>query len=422
MSKSGMYVVNKGNPIDNWNDHMFIKSEKGTHDLGSFYTQWAYAKKGIEELRDVPLLYKALALTAATAVVTGAAALGSTDAKQNVQQAYDDIMNTIAQAYPKAAAAYASTISGTIGTSGSDLPMSPKDVLNHMLTPKKVAVVAGGTGVAALTGGCTDDDDDALDDLGEPMKKVNHYVGTEGFNVDVDDIFGEKSIYYLAEQETGAKSPGMEFKPCAKVVEETYLGEDGVEVIKYKIGKKRYDEQQIRELGVDIEDSYLPEDKIHLMIKKLPDGTYDLSDLTKSTEALGWEHISLPGYFEGSDKNPKANDNIIGNNGRKPELREELTPAADGRLKNIVIFNKAYLDKYEEIGVLRVRPVDEFPDKEEFFWANEWDLKLPAPKELFGGDLCYIIGTTNPAYTDALIAGTLDYKYGTGIKKKGRKI
>jgi len=55
----------------------------------------------------------------------------------------------------------------------------------------------------------------------------------------------------------------MEFKPCAGVVEETYLGEDGAEIIKYKIGKKHYDKQQIKELGINIEDLYLPEDKIH---------------------------------------------------------------------------------------------------------------------------------------------------------------
>jgi len=276
--------------------------------------------------------------------------------------------------------------------------------------------------VTALTlfSGCVDEDEDRQLDLGEPMEKVNHYVGTEGFNVDVDDIFGEKSIYYLAEQETGAKSTSMEFKPCALVVKETYLGKDGAEIIKYKIGKKRYDEQQIKKSGINIEDSYLPEDKIPLMIKKLPDGTYDLSDLTKSTEALGWEHITKTGYFPGSDENPEANDNNIGNNGRKPELREELTPAPDGkRLKDITIFNKAYLDEYGKIGVRRVRPEHEFPDKYEFRWANEWNLKLPqAFKELFGGDLYCKIGTIHPSGTDALIAGSPDCKYGTIIQKK----
>ena len=274
---------------------------------------------------------------------------------------------------------------------------------------------------------CVEEDEDRQLDLGEPMKKVNHYVGTEGFNVDVDDIFGEKSIYYLAEQETGAKSPIMEFKPCAKVVEETYLGEDGAEIIKYKIGKKRYDKQQIKESGIDIEDSYLPKDKIPLMIKKLPDGTYDLSDLTKSTEALGWEHISLPGYFPGSDKNPEANDNIIGNNRGKPELRIEQTPAADGkRLKTITIFNKAFLKTYKKIGNRRVCPGDELPDENEFRWATEFDLILPPSykdmlppmyKELFGGDLCYYIGTNNPADTDAIIKGSSDYECGTAIQK-----
>jgi len=210
----------------------------------------------------------------------------------------------------------------------------------------------------------------------------------------------------------------VELRSCAKVVEETYLGEDGAEIIKYKIGKKRYDEQQIRELGVDIEDSYLPEDKIHLMIKKLPDGTYDLSDLTKSTKDLGWEHISLPGYFPGSDKNPKATDNIMGNNGKKPELRIEMTPAPDGkRLKDITIFNKAYLKKYGKIGVCRMRPVDKFPDWDRFHWANEGGLEPSGYfEELFGGELCYKIGTTNPANTDALIMGTPGREYGTIIQ------
>ena len=280
--------------------------------------------------------------------------------------------------------------------------------------------------VTALTlfAGCVEEDEDHQLDLGEPMKKVNHYVGTEGFNVDVDDIFGEKSIYYLAEQETGAKSPIMEFKPCAKVVEETYLGEDGAEIIKYKIGKKRYDEQQIRELGVDIEDSYLPKDKIPLMIKKLPDGTYDLSDLTKSTEALGWEHITKTGYFPGSDKNPKANDNIIGNNRGKPELRMELTPAADGeRLNQIVIFNKAYVNQYKKIGGRTVGPGGEIPDKSKFKWANEakltpQDKLIPQVyKELFDGESYCMIGSVNPKCSDARIAGTPDCEYGIIIQK-----
>ena len=49
--------------------------------------------------------------------------------------------------------------------------------------------------VTALTlfSGCVEEDEDHQLDLGEPMKKVNHYVGTESFNVDVDDIFGEKA-------------------------------------------------------------------------------------------------------------------------------------------------------------------------------------------------------------------------------------
>jgi hypothetical protein len=279
-----------------------------------------------------------------------------------------------------------------------------------------------------LSSGCVDED--TLDELGEPMKKVNHYVGKEGFNVDVDEkIFGKDSIYYLAEQETGAKSPIMEFKPCALVVEETYLGEDDAEIIKYNIGKKHYDKQQIEKSGIkNIEDSYLPEDKIPLMIKKLPDGTYDLSELTKSTEALGWEHITILGFFPGSDKNPKAHDNIIGNNGRKPELRVELTPAADGkRLNTITIFNKAYLNQYKKTGGSRVPPGHKFPDKNGFRWATEVDLiqppiykgKLPPMyKELFGGDLCYQIGPTDPADTDALIKGTSDYEYGTIVQKK----
>nr|QNO54802.1 hypothetical protein FJCIDEAL_00010 [Methanosarcinales archaeon ANME-1 ERB7] len=278
--------------------------------------------------------------------------------------------------------------------------------------------------VTALTlfSGCVEEDESRQLDLGEPVKEVNHIVGEEGFNVDVDEnIFGKPGLYYLAEKETGAKSPGMEFKPCAKVVEETYLGEDGAEIIKYKIGKKRYDEQQIRELGVDIEDSYLPKDKIPLMIKKLPDGTYDLSDLTKSTEVLGWEHISLPGYFPGSDKNPKANDNIIGNNRGKPELRNELTPAADGKdLKHIKFFNKAYLDEYKELAYYIVLSDEDFPEKEVLFWRNKAGLKKPIKiyKELFGGDLCYTVGTIYPAHNDALIAGSPDYEYGTIIQKK----
>jgi hypothetical protein len=236
--------------------------------------------------------------------------------------------------------------------------------------------------ITALTlfSGCVEEDEDRQFDLGEPVKEVNHIVGTEGFNVDVDDIFGEKSIYYLAD----------------------------------------YDEQQIRELGVDIEDSYLPKDKIPLMIKKLPDGTYDLSDLTESTKALGWEHISLPGYFPGSDKNPEANDNIIGNNRGKPELRTEMTIAADGeRLNCITIFNEAYLHEYEEMGFRKVLSGEKFPDKGEFFWANKEKLKEPIQiyKKLFG-DLCYSVSIIHPRANDALTAGSPDYEYGTAIKKK----
>jgi hypothetical protein len=101
-------------------------------------------------------------------------------------------------------------------------------------------------------------------------------------------------------------------------------------------------------------------------------------------------------------------------------LRKELTSAADGKnLKTITIFNKAYLKKYEKIGVRRVRPGHEFPDNDYFQWANEWNLKLPqAFKELFGGDLYCIIGTIHSSGTDALIAGSPDYEYGTIIQKK----
>jgi hypothetical protein len=279
------------------------------------------------------------------------------------------------------------------------------------------------TALTLFSGCIEEDEEDGQVDLGEPVKEVNHIVGTEGFNVDVDDIFGEKSIYYLAEQETGAKSR-LEFKPCALVVEETYLGDDGAEIVKYKIGKKHYDKQQIKESGIDIEDSYLPEDKIPLMIKKLPDGTYDLSDLTKSTEAAGWEHISIPGYFPGSDKNPKANDNVMGNNRGKPELRNELILVADRgsvkEFKRFTIFNKAYLEKYGIMAYRRVRPGHKFPDNDYFRWANEVDLEGPIQpyKELFGGELLYTIGTIHSSDTNALIAGTPDYEYGTIIQKK----
>jgi hypothetical protein len=272
-----------------------------------------------------------------------------------------------------------------------------------------------------LFSGCVEEGESRQLDLGEPVKEVNPIVGKEGFNVDVEgNIFGEQGLYYLVEQETGVKSPIMEFEPCARVVEETYLGKDGAEIVKYKIGKKRFDKQQIEKSGVNIDDLYLPEDKIRLMIKKLPDGTYDLSDLTKSTEALGWEHISLPGYFPGSDKNPKANDNIIGNNGRKPELREELTPTADSeRLNDITFFNTAYLDEYKELASYVVLSDEDFPEKEVLFWRSKAGLKKPIKiyKELFGGDLCYTISTIYPTCTDTLITGSPDYKYGTAIQK-----
>jgi hypothetical protein len=126
------------------------------------------------------------------------------------------------------------------------------------------------TALTLFSGCIEEDEEDGQVDLGEPIKKVTHIVGEEGFNVDVDEnIFGEPGIYYLAEQETGAKSGIVEFKPCAIVAEETYRGEGGAEIIKYKIGKKHYDKQEIEELGINIEDFYLPEDKIRLMIKKL---------------------------------------------------------------------------------------------------------------------------------------------------------
>ena len=126
------------------------------------------------------------------------------------------------------------------------------------------------TALTLFSGCIEEDEEDGQVDLGEPIKKVTHIVGEEGFNVDVEgNIFGEPGIYYLAEQETGAKSR-LEFKPCALVVEETYLGDDSAEVIKYEIGKKHYDKQELKELGINIEDFFLPEDKIRLMIKNSP--------------------------------------------------------------------------------------------------------------------------------------------------------
>jgi hypothetical protein len=162
------------------------------------------------------------------------------------------------------------------------------------------------------------------------------------------------------------------------------------------------------------------------MIKKLPDGTYDLSDLTKSIEATGWEHITIPGFFPGSDKNPKATDNIMGNNRGKPELRTELTPAADGkRLNTITIFNKAYVDIYGILGLRSIRPGEEIPDKGKFRWANEakltpQDKLIPQVyKELFDRELYYTIESTPPRSYGALITGTPDCEYGTIIQKKG---
>ena len=200
----------------------------------------------------------------------------------------------------------------------------------------------------------------------------------------------------------------------------TYLGKDGAEIVKYNTGKKRIDKRELKKSGINIEDLFLPEDKIHLMIKKLPDGTYDLSDLTKSTEDLGWEHISLPGYFPESDKNPKANDNIIGNN-RGPELREELTPGPDGeRLKHIKFFNQAYLDEYGELASYIVLSDEDFPERDVLFWRSEAGLKKPIKfyKDLFGGDLCYTVATVSSTRHNALISGSQDYKYGTIIQKK----
>ncbi len=425
MNKSGMYVGGKGNIGDNWNNHMFEISGKGTELVPGTDVFYRYLAESITEARkfrqtfeDTSWYAKVGAATAAALVATGIYLQANPGAKEDINAGLQKVYTDMLTANVNLQATIPHASNNGLDTLGHIREM----VANAMdSTSKKIAAAGGAATITTLTCGCTDDGDDALDDLGEPMKKVNHYVGTEGFNVDVDDIFGEKSIYYLAEQETGAKSPSMEFRPCAKVVEETYLGEDGAEIIKYKIGKKHYDEQQIRELGVDIEDSYLPKDKIPLMIKKLPDGTYDLSDLTKSTEALGWEHPKYPGYFPKSDKNPKAHDNIIGNNGRKPELREELTPAPDGkRLNCITIFNEAYLHDYEQIGFRKVLSGENFPDKEEFFWANKESLKEPIPiyKELFGGKLCYTVSTIHPKASDALIAGSPDYKYGTAMQKK----
>jgi len=430
MSKSGMYVVDKGNPVDNWNDRIFIKSGKGTEPVPGtdvFYRCLTESINGARNFRqtfeDTSWYTKVSAATAAALVAAGIYLQANPGAKEDInaglQKVYTDMLTTNVNLQ--------ATISHASNNGQDSLGHIREIVANAIRSPYKEIAAAGGTGLAALTCGCTenpDDDDSGLEDLGEPIDEVNHYVGTEGFNVDVDDIFGEKSIYYLAEQETGAKSPIMEFKPCAKVVEETYLGEDGAEIIKYKIGNKRYDEQEIKKSGINIEDSYLPKDKIPLMIKKLPDGTYDLSELTKSTEAVGWEHISLPGYFPGSDKNPKATDNIIGNNGRKPELRMELTPPANGeRLIGITIFNKAYVDIYGILGLRSIRPGEEIPDKGKFRWANErtltpQDKLIPhVYKELFDGELYYGREYVNPKCSDALITGTPDYEYGT-IQKK----
>ena len=108
-------------------------------------------------------------------------------------------------------------------------------------------------------------------------------------------------------------------------------------------------------------------------------------------------------------------------------MRVELTPAADGkRLNTITIFNKAYLNQYKKMGGRRVLPGHEFPESGYFQWATEVDLILPSCykgklppmyEELFGGDLCYQIGPTDPADTDAIIKGTPDCEYGTAIQK-----
>jgi hypothetical protein len=112
-------------------------------------------------------------------------------------------------------------------------------------------------------------------------------------------------------------------------------------------------------------------------------------------------------------------------------LRRELILVADRGIdkefKTFTIFNKAYLDKYEKLGVRRVRPGYKFPDKDYFRWANEWYLTLPPAykgkvtplsKKLFGGELLYKTSTFRSSDTVAAIAGSLDYEYGTIIQKK----
>jgi hypothetical protein len=202
--------------------------------------------------------------------------------------------------------------------------------------------------VVALSG-CVEDDageDEGLD-LGEPVDVVTNYVGTEGFGIegDVQDkLEGEGSLYTIVKEETEDQSSGSEIGHFAKFAEVTYLDKSGNEVIKYTINDEFVDlsDDEIKQLKAHSVD----EDQITPLIKILPDGTYDCSELDRLTELSGW----YP-YIEGDvPTNTKTNNAIFGDNNGKPEIYAGIV-LIKGVPKNIVIYNDAFWKKYGEMGI-----------------------------------------------------------------------
>lgn len=161
---TAMYANGVGKPQDLFNEERFIASQKGTIDLGSFYTQVRQAKQGFQELGDLPLSYKLAALGAAATLTIGTAVYTNPDAKAqisgDIQQACLDILTTASAGLSPASIA---AITQSLGIYTN--PAVP--------IPKKMVPIIIGLATMVYSSGCVDKNP-MEDIISDKTKEISH--------------------------------------------------------------------------------------------------------------------------------------------------------------------------------------------------------------------------------------------------------
>ncbi len=188
----------------------------------------------------------------------------------------------------------------------------------------KFAVTGLILSLAALSSGCTEednDDGDIVDDVAAPMDKVIGYVGTEGFGIhNVEEELYEKGLFVMVEDEQSG-NPAM--NPVAAVATSTYFDENGDEITILKVGHHEIDEQSLPD---GWEKYLIPESEII-------DINMDLVDKL--------EHDGHKYYIENFEP---AKDS-------KMSVKFIPHPIIDGEIYAVLIVDKEVFDYYRSVAV-----------------------------------------------------------------------